>query len=359
MKKTVKLFILIIAMMPTLLLAKPVGKINYHGRLEEAGKLVSGTKTVIFRIYNSVVGGTVLWTSGERQVSLVSGFFNYPLGHNVSFPAGLFENTVLYIELQVNGIILLPREEIYIQPYALDAGSVEWTDIKNVPIGFADGTDDGAGGAALTQDSVGTYHIIDSTITSADIVDGTLLDIDISASAGIQLSKLANDPSISGTINAVGNPVDWTRLKNVPTDFADGVDNAGGSLTADVIYSTHIAVGEVKTSDIEDGAVTQVKISSVSWSQLTDIPAGFLDGVDNTGGSLGQDSVGTYHIVNGTITASDILDGTITDGKIVSATNWNTAYGWGDHAGIGYLTTETDAVFVAAEAYNITATSTT
>ncbi len=35
--------------------------------------------------------------------------------------------------------------------------------------------------------------------------------------------------STAGTINKAGNPVDWTRLKNVPPDFADGVDNTGGT----------------------------------------------------------------------------------------------------------------------------------
>jgi hypothetical protein len=36
--------------------------------------------------------------------------------------------------------------------------------------------------------------------------------------------KLANP----GTINSANNPVDWTKLKGVPADFADGVDDTGG-----------------------------------------------------------------------------------------------------------------------------------
>lgn len=43
--------------------------------------------------------------------------------------------------------------------------------------------------------------------------------------------KLARD----GTINAPKNPVDWTRLKNVPAGFADGADDGGaggGDITA-------------------------------------------------------------------------------------------------------------------------------
>ena len=37
-------------------------------------------------------------------------------------------------------------------------------------------------------------------------------------------------------------------------------------------------------------------------------------------------------------------------------TNWNTSYGWGDHASVGYLTAETDPIFTASDAASITAT---
>jgi hypothetical protein len=50
-------------------------------------------------------------------------------------------------------------------------------------------------------------------------------------------------------------------------------------------------------------------------------------------------------------TASDAFN--ITSTQI---TNWDTAYGWGDHGTEGYLTTETDPVFTASDAYAITST---
>jgi hypothetical protein len=34
--------------------------------------------------------------------------------------------------------------------------------------------------------------------------------------------------STPGTLNAARNPVDWTRLKGVPGDFADGIDDTAG-----------------------------------------------------------------------------------------------------------------------------------
>lgn len=53
-------------------------------------------------------------------------------------------------------------------------------------------------------------------------------------------------------------------------------------------------------------------------------------------------------------TASDAYGITSTD-----ITSWDTAYGWGNHASAGYLTTETDPVFVASDAYGITSTDIT
>lgn len=52
-------------------------------------------------------------------------------------------------------------------------------------------------------------------------------------------------------------------------------------------------------------------------------------------------------------TASEAYSITSTD-----TSNWDTAYGWGDHGAAGYLTTETDPVFTASEAYGITSTDT-
>ena len=49
--------------------------------------------------------------------------------------------------------------------------------------------------------------------------------------------------------------------------------------------------------------------------------------------------------------ASDVYGVTSTD-----ISNWDTAYGWGDHSGAGYLTTETDPVFTSSDAAGITST---
>lgn len=86
--------------------------------------------------------------------------------------------------------------------------------------------------------------------------------------------KIANP----GTINNANNPVDWTKLKNVPAGFADGVDDAGagggGLGTITVRTATVVVDGgsnqnsayvlDVVTRDCNPGE------TAISWSAFWD-----------------------------------------------------------------------------------------
>src|SRR5919108_349674 len=74
---------------------------------------------------------------------------------------------------------------------------------------------------------------------------------------------------LPGTINTSTNPVDWTKLKEVPVGFADGVDDAGGEA------SGLVCSGCVGTPDLAPDAVTAAKIldGEVGVSDLAFDPA--------------------------------------------------------------------------------------
>ncbi len=74
-----------------------------------------------------------------------------------------------------------------------------------------------------------------------------------------QLSK-------SGTINLLGNPVDWTQLKSVPDGFADGVDNVGEPGAGDI---ESVTAGTGLTGGGTDGDVTLNVDPSVVQSRLS------------------------------------------------------------------------------------------
>ncbi len=65
-------------------------------------------------------------------------------------------------------------------------------------------------------------------------------------------------------------------------------------------------------------SVYSATAGAVSWSNITGIPSDIADG-DNVGessGTVSADSIGSYHIIDSTITASDILDNTILNADI-------------------------------------------
>lgn len=120
---------------------------------------------------------------------------------------------------------------------------------------------------------------------------------------------------------------------NSNIDFANGpyylqVTIEGTVLSPrEEIVSTIYAI-QAKT--VEDGSITPQKVvkgskyeiivssaeyaKKVNWNDIEGIPAGFADGVDDV--TPGFDSIGSYHIIDSTITSADIKDGAITTTKI-------------------------------------------
>lgn len=172
-------------------------KINFQGRLEESGKPAEGTKNFIFGIYGAPAGGSAEWTSQTAGVAVANGVFSVVL--ETGTPANLSTATFAgarYVEITVDGVPLSPRQEMVSAPYALVAqalasdarislsnlekdpsaasaintstNAVDWSQLKNVPAGLADGTDDTAA----------------ATYSTAAIVSGKFSDERVSISTG-------------------------------------------------------------------------------------------------------------------------------------------------------------------------------
>jgi len=62
--------------------------------------------------------------------------------------------------------------------------------------------------------------------------------------------------------------ITWGNLANIPAGFADGVDDTGGI-----------------TTETDPTVLASVK-DGVSWGEVSGIPSGFADGVDNVGGGI-------------------------------------------------------------------------
>lgn len=119
-----------------------------------------------------------------------------------------------------------------------------------------------------------------SEIGSTGSASGSTFFIEESGTKRLVISK--DTVAIDGQIKAnsfVGNgskltgvtidSISWEKIKNIPAGFADGVDNSGV-----------VSVDSVKRAAIADSSKLA---GAVSWNNIKDIPAGFADGIDNAG----------------------------------------------------------------------------
>ena len=110
------------------------------------------------------------------------------------------------------------------------------------------------------------------------------------------------------------------------------VDGTGSGLDADTLDGADSESFASSSHMHDDRYYTESELNTVNgggqvnWNNLTDVPAGFADNTDDIGVETETDPV--YH----NSAASGISTGDISE--------WDTAYGWGDHAAVGYLTEE-------------------
>ena len=225
-------------------------KINYQGRLVDTmtGEPLAGSHEMTFGIYDSAVGGTLLWSESTTVAADSGGVVSVILGG--MSPIDISFEGACWLQVEVDTEILEPRRELTSVPYAFHASD-----------------SDSLGGMASTAyveegepSSVTGDMIADGEITDSDISDDASIDpakiegtvwtaesdgagsgLDADMVDGLDASAFADSDHVHdnrywqkdelqtpGTLNAGGNPVDWTRLKGVPGDFADGTDNVGG-----------------------------------------------------------------------------------------------------------------------------------
>ena len=109
------------------------GAINYQGRLVDNGFPVNATRTITFRLYDALTGGTLLYTVAPQQVVVSAGVFGTTMVISTSALAGASQK---FLEVQIDGTVLAPREPLNSVPYALIARSVEdGIDVSTVSVG--------------------------------------------------------------------------------------------------------------------------------------------------------------------------------------------------------------------------------
>jgi hypothetical protein len=203
-------------------------RINYQGKLTDGatGSPLPGSHDIDFGIYDDPGAGTLLWSESQTVSADSAGVFFAILGSVT--PIDVSFDSPVWLEVEVDGEALWPRREMVSVPFSFRASEADHTERADSLGGFA-------AGDFVRQGET-------SVITSEMIVDGTGSGLDadmvdsLNADAFADTGHTHDDRyytqdqlNTPGLINESSNPLEWTRLKNVPGGFADGTDDAGGT----------------------------------------------------------------------------------------------------------------------------------
>ena len=112
--------------------------LSYQGSLMDSeGLPVSGTKDIVIRIYNNPTVLTPLWEeshSGPNAVEVQLGLFDVLLGSLVPIPEEVWNESELYLGIQVGGDLeMAPREIINLMPLQIVSNSLDASVLKMTP----------------------------------------------------------------------------------------------------------------------------------------------------------------------------------------------------------------------------------
>jgi len=217
---------------------------------------------------------------------------------------------------------------------------------------------DGAGGFTsdtdLSWDAAGGELTVNGKLTVTGLIDPTGLELDPQGAnpGGVAANTLwldsgaSNRPKIG--YNAVIRASDNISELTNDSVFVD----AAGAASAAPVQSVNSATGAVvlDADDLADGA-TNVMMTSTERTKLSGIATGAEVNVNADWNAVSGDA----QILNKPTDVTDLSTHSVTELSDVTnagsgdISQGDTAYGWGDHAAAGYLTsfTETDPVVAA------------
>lgn len=243
---------------PPVSAAVPV-KFTYQGNIRQNGFLVNGQREMAFRVYGSSDGVVPLWTSALMDIAVSTGVFKADLEPVIAD----WEAGNLWLELEIEGNTLSPREELTSSPYAINSlmlsgkryttaaiqpaapvlGELWFDSVANV-VKFWNGTlwvDTSGGGIpgahAALHAGGGTDPIIS---LGTHTVTGY-----ITVSSGVSAGWFTGDGS--GLYNLHASRITLGSLS--------------GDRIGNVIVSTHIVDGSIQGADIADDTITRAKLN--------------------------------------------------------------------------------------------------
>ena len=313
----VLLMLLMGAMKPQLCYSEVPKTVNYQGYLTDSGGIpVDGDVDMEFSIYNVSSGGSSLW-SESQTVTVQSGIYSVILGE--TNPINLTFDVPYYLAVKVGSDAeMTPRQPLTSVGYSFRAADAD----------LLDGQDGSYYRNASNLDA-GTILSARLSLTDPDVpnditVDETNIASSIARDSEIMPEVLANDGSGStlDTDFLDGQDgsyyLDWGNLSNVPVGFADGVDdNSGGDITAVNAGNGLTGGGDTDGVTLHVGAGTGISLFADTIAlNTTYTDTSYVN--ENQGNSISSSMVQIPLSLSGS-----------SSGAIISGDNTNTASGYG------------------------------
>lgn len=184
--------------------------INYQGRLSNNAMPptpVTATLPMTFSLWDTATGGSQLWSESWGAVSVIDGIFNVSLGSQTPIPSSVFNGQSRWLELTVDGEILLPRQPLASVSYSY----------------LAEGSDAlGGVAAAGWQRRIEGTCPANSSIRVVDVNGNVTCETDDTGAGGLPAGAVV-------FFNTAVCPTGWTELVALRGRYPVGLP-AGGTL---------------------------------------------------------------------------------------------------------------------------------
>ncbi|MDD5067323.1 MAG: tail fiber protein [bacterium] len=201
--------------------------VNYQGMLKDNGVPVNGTKSIVFKLYDSLTGGTLLWTSPAENITIIDGLYTYKIGSSAGTPdfsaLNWSQMSSVYLEVVVSGTAVSPRVQLVSVPFALTVADGAITSSK------------------ISNNAVTTSKIIDNGVVSNKIANNAItlskLNSNLKTGAGMGLAPsgsiimwpVTNAPS--GWLECGGQAVSRTTYADLFSVIGTMYGTGDGSTT--------------------------------------------------------------------------------------------------------------------------------
>ncbi len=282
MKSLIRNTVLVLALLAGAGVAHAVpASFTFTGRLASDGVPFHGTVALELALHDTASGGTPIWSETHNPTA-DDGLVSVTMGERTPLDLNDFTGGDLWLAVTVNGTPLSPRFQLHSVPYALRAAVCDRADRL--------GTLTPGDVSLASHNHNGVYA------PAAHNHDG------VYAPAAHNHDNLYYPQTVlntAGTINSSTNPVQWTKLRGVPTGFADGIDHdSGGDITG-------VSAGVGLTGGAASGSATlSVSFSGTGTATTVARSDHNHDGtyVRNDGGGIDRLKAGTTTLAGGTIT---------------------------------------------------------